>query len=527
MRIADSSENKHLTSGGITLKRVYTSENVAEKEPPLAGQFPFTRGIYPQGYREKLWTMRQYCGYGSAQETNKRFHYLIGHGETGLSLAFDLPTQLGVDPDDPQALGEIGKVGVSVSGIWDFEELFKNIDQSQVSLSMTINATAIIVYCLYYLLAQQKGLNPRALRGTLQNDILKEYMARGAYIFPMEASLRLTMDLIEFSLERTPLIYPISVSGYHIREAGASAVDELAFTLANALVYLEEAKKRGIPLEKFLSKVSFFFGVHSHMLEEIAKFRVARKLWAEILRERFGVRDDKLCHLRFHAQTCGSTLTSVEPMNNSVRVALQAMTAVLGGAQSLHTNSYDEALGIPTEESQLLALRTQQVLALETGVADTVDPLGGAYAIESLTAEIEHKVLERLQAIEAKGGMKEALRQGWLSQALAEEAYTLQKRVEAGQTKVVGVNCFSESAKLETPKSFKVDPSLQKRVLSGLKKQKSSRPQLQVQKSLEDLKRAAEANSNLIAPTLAALKLKATLGEIIQTLKEVFGVYTC
>ncbi len=528
-KIEPIQEKKFVTSSGIELKRVYTGEDAAslalDMESPLAGQFPFTRGIHPNGYRERLWTIREYCGFGTAKETNKRFHYLIKHGETGLSLAFDLPTQIGLDPDDAQSRGEVGKVGVNISGLWDFEELMKGIDPSKVSLSMTINATAFILYALYYALAKKRKLDPKVLRGTVQNDILKEYIARGTYSYPLKPSLRITTDLMEFSLEHTPQFYPISISGYHIREAGATAVDELAFTFADALVYIETARARGIALEKLLPRLSFFFGVHNHMLEEIAKFRAARKIWAKLLKKNYGIEEPKLLHLRFHAQTCGSTLTKEEPMNNAVRVTLQAISAILGGVQSLHTNSYDEALAIPTDQAQLLALRTQQLLAVETGIADCVDPVGGSYAIEALTQEIERKVFERLKSIEDMGGMTEAVQRGFPQAALAEEAYKYQSTIESGQTKVVGVN-FLGGEKALALKAFKVKAQSERFAVSQIKQKKKMRKQSEVKKILERLIVAAKGTENLMPLTIEALEAYATLGEIAGALRGVFGTYS-
>lgn len=513
------------TSSGIPVKRLYTEEDAplgTLQENGAPGQFPFTRGLYASGYRGKVWTMRMYSGFGSAKQTNKRFHYLIGHGETGLSLAFDLPTQIGFDPNEPQAVGEVGKVGVSISGIWDFEELLKGIDLSEVSLSMTINSTAFILYALYYVAAKRRGVDLKTLRGTVQNDILKEFIARGTQSYPLKQSLRVVTDLIEFSLEHTPQFYPISISGYHIREAGSTAVDEVAFTLADALSYIEAARERGIALEKILPRLSFFFGVHNNMIEEVAKFRAARKVWAQTLKERYGVTEPKLMHLRFHAQTCGSTLVKEEPVNNAVRVALQAMYAVLGGAQSLHTNSYDEALSIPSEEAHLLALRTQQVLASETGVPDTVDPLGGSYAVESMTAEIASRIKERLAQIEQMGGMLEAVRKGFPQRALEESAYKAQRDMESGKITVVSVNAF-QPEKPAKEKVFRVKGTVEKEVLSNLAAQKKKRNQALVKKSLESLREAAKSGKNILPPTIAAIENQATLGEIAGVLRDIFG----
>ncbi|MBI2070554.1 MAG: methylmalonyl-CoA mutase [Elusimicrobia bacterium] len=512
------------TSSGAEIKRVYAPQDTTGEILPLPGERPFTRGLYPEGYRKKLWTMRMYCGYGTAAETNKRFHYLIKHGETGLSLAFDLPTQIGYDPDDPKSRGEVGKVGVSISGLWDFERLFKNIDLENVSLSMTINATAFILYSLYLALARKRGVDVRRLRGTVQNDLLKEYIARGTYIYPSGPSLRITSDLIAYSIEQTPLFYPISVSGYHIREAGATAVDEVAFTLGNALVYLDAMKARGADLKAVLPRISFFFGVHNHFLEEIAKFRAARRIWADLLRARYGIEDDKLGHLRFHAQTCGSTLVRQEPVNNAVRVALQAMAAVLGGCQSLHTNSYDEALAIPTPEAQLLALRTQQILSSETGVVDTVDPVGGSYAVERMTGEIVRSVEGRLAEIERLGDMLKAVETGFVEQAIAESSYRRQVEIESGKALVVGVNILRGEQRVPD-KIFRVRPLLERESIREVQRQRKKRNQSQARRALDRLARAAAGDENIVAATIEAVEANATLGEIAHALRGVFGTH--
>lgn len=514
-------ESPFQTTSGIAMKRLYEPEDAPQiaGRGALPGDPPYARGLYPQGYRRKLWTMRMYCGYGTPQETNKRFHYLIQHGETGLSLAFDLPTQIGLDPDDAAAKGEVGKVGVSIAGIWDFEELMKGIDLTKISLSMTINATAFILYAFYFVLAKKRGLDPRLLRGTLQNDLMKEFIARGTYAYAPEPSLRFATDLIEFSLAQTPHIYPISISGYHMREAGATAVDELAFTMANAMVYLDALKQRGVSLSAVLGKLSFFFGVHNHMLEEIAKFRAARVLWARLLKTYYGVEGLETAKLRFHAQTCGSTLTSEEPLNNAVRVALQAMSAVLGGAQSLHTNSYDEALALPAPEAQLLALRTQQILALETGVVDCADPLGGAYAIEALTGELLERAWRRLQDITARGGMLEALKRGFPQQALAESAYRYQTEMDAGKIPIVGVNIL-RGQKASRARTFRVAAALERTSIRQLRQQRKQRQAQSLRPALAQLKEAAAKGVNILPATIAAVEKQATLGEIAGALRE-------
>ncbi|MEK7287855.1 MAG: methylmalonyl-CoA mutase family protein [Elusimicrobiota bacterium] len=514
------------TTSGLEIKRVYTEDDAPDlgQCSPKPGLYPFTRGLYPQGYRVKPWTMRMYCGYGTAKETNKRFHYLTGHGETGLSLAFDLPTQIGLDPDDSRSVGEVGRVGVSICGLWDFERLFEGIDLAKVSVSMTINSTAFILYSMLIALAKKRGVNLKDLRGTVQNDPLKEYIARGTYCFGPEPSLRIAADLIRYSNENTPAFYPISVSGYHIREAGATAVDEVAFTLANALVYLDTALARGARLEPALSRMSFFFGVHNHVLEEIAKFRAARRVWAELVRERYRVNDPKLLHLRFHAQTCGSTLAKDDPINNAVRVALQAMTAVMGGAQSLHTNSYDEAISIPCEEAQLLALRTQQILALETGVADVADPLGGSYAVESLTMDLAARIRERMAQIEQMGTMTAAIQKGFPQSVIAETSYEAQKNIESGKTAVVGVNILRGEGSGAKAPTFRVHPSLERNSIYELRRQRKKRSAAVARRALERLRQvASQGQANLLAPTIEAVEAHSTLGEIIVCLGRIFG----
>ncbi|MBI4668212.1 MAG: methylmalonyl-CoA mutase [Elusimicrobia bacterium] len=509
------------TQSGSEIKRVYAPADLQEKNP-LPGQYPFTRGLYPEGYRKKLWTMRMYCGYGSPAQTNKRFHYLIRHGETGLSLAFDLPTQIGYDPDDPKCQGEIGKVGVSISGLWDFEKLFKNIDLEKISLSMTINATAFILYAFYLALAKKRGLDLKNLRGTVQNDILKEYIARGTYRYPPEPSLRLASDLILYSLENTPLFYPISVSGYHIREAGATAIDEVAFTFADAFVYLDDLRRLGTNLETVLPRLSFFFGVHNHLLEEVAKFRAARRVWAQAASSRYQITEPRLLRMRFHAQTCGSTLVRQEPLNNACRVSIQAMAAVLGGAQSLHTNSYDEAISLPSPEAQLLALRTQQILAVETGAADVADPLAGSYALENLTDKLAEAVRKRLDEIENMGGMLQAVKSGFAAGAIAEASYRRQMEIESGKAAVVGVNILKEE-EAAPAKAFAVAQTMAKESTREVRRQRKKRDQSKVGRALERLGNAASGRDNLIGYTIEAGEAGATLGEIAAAVEKVFG----
>ncbi|MCL5055266.1 MAG: methylmalonyl-CoA mutase family protein [Firmicutes bacterium] len=488
------------------------------------GEFPFTRGIHPEMYSRKLWTMRQYAGYGSARETNERFRLLLKSGQTGLSTAFDLPTQMGYDPDDPKALGEVGKVGVSISSLKDMELLFQGIPLDQVSTSMTINATAGILLAFYTALGEKQGVSPQKLAGTFQNDILKEFIARGTYIYPVPFSLKLTIDIMEHCLKFSPKINPISISGYHIREAGSTAEQEVAFTFANAIAYLAEAQKRGISLEELGTKISFFFACHNHFLEEIAKFRAARKVWAHIMKDKFKVKNPKAMLLRFHTQTSGATLTSQQPLNNLVRVALQALAAVLGGTQSLHTNSYDEAIALPTEESARLALRTQQILAYETGITQTADPLGGSYYLESLTKEMEEKIHHILKEIESRGGALECLSSHYFEQEIQQSAYHYQKSCEEKKDIIVGVNAF-QIQEDNPPPILRISPEIEKEAVERIAKLKKERSQTQVKESLAEIKKAALSEENLIPSFITAVKSSVTLGEISYLLRELFGEY--
>ncbi|MEQ1918837.1 MAG: methylmalonyl-CoA mutase family protein [Elusimicrobiota bacterium] len=515
------------TPSGIDIARYYGPDTVKPGELGHAGEFPFTRGIQKTMYRGRLWTMRQYAGFGTAKQTNERFRWLLEQGQTGLSTAFDLPTQIGLDADDPKAKGEVGRVGVHIGTIDDMEMLFDQIPLDQVSTSLTINATASVLLAFYVAVARKRGIALKDLKGTLQNDILKEFIARGTYVFPVTPSLRLCADTMEWSFKNTPQFHPISISGYHIREAGSDAVQEIAFTFANALVYIESLVRRGIQIDAMGPKLAFFFGCHNHFLEEISKFRAARRVWARIMRDDFGSSDPKSQSLRFHVQTCGSTLTSQQPMNNAMRVAWQALAAVLGGAQSLHTNSYDEALSLPSEESASLALRTQQILAHETGVTDTVDPVAGSWAIESLTNEIDARVSAKLAEIKAQGGMLKLIEGEVPQREIQEASYRWQRDVEEGRRKIVGVNTLQNNEKDSTSaKRLKVSPKLEAEQVKRLKAFRKARDSKAATASLARLETAARTqNQNLFPHILNAVESRATLGEIFGTLRSVFGEY--
>jgi len=517
------------TSFGEEIERLYTPLDIAELDYEhdlgFPGEYPFTRGVQPTMYRGRFWTMRQYAGFGTAEESNKRYKYLLSQGQTGLSVAFDLPTQIGYDSDDPMAEGEIGKVGVAIDSLKDMEVLFDGIPLDQVSTSMTINSTAAILLAMYIAVAEKQGVSSDKLRGTIQNDILKEYIARGTYIFPPEPSMRIITNIFEYCSKHLPKFNTISISGYHIREAGADAVQEVAFTLADGIAYVEAAVKAGLDPNVFGKRLSFFFNAHNNFLEEIAKFRAARKLWSKIMRERFGVTDKKALMLRFHTQTGGSTLTAQQPMNNIVRVAFQALAAVLGGTQSLHTNSYDEALGLPTEESVTIALRTQQIIAHETGVADVVDPLGGSYYIEHLTSEIEKRATEYIKRIDELGGMVRAIEEGYIQKEILNTAYKYQLEIEEGSKVIVGVNKFTGEE--TTPKKIlKVDEELEEKQKARVRALREKRDNIKVEKTLKELKNAAMGNENLMPYILNAVKAYATIGEISNVLRDVFGEYT-
>ncbi len=475
-------------------------------------------------YRSRLWTMRQYAGFGSARQTNERFRFLLGQGQTGLSVAFDLPTQMGYDSDHALARGEVGRVGVAISCLADMEELLAELPLDRVTTSMTINATAPLLLAFYVAVADARGTSREALGGTVQNDVLKEYIARGTYIYPPRPSLRLITDVFEFTSAHVPQWNSISVSGYHMREAGCTAVQELAFTLANGLAYLEAARARGLDLVTITRRISFFFNAHNHLFEEAAKFRAARKLWAELLTERFGIRDAEARKLRFHTQTAGSMLTAQQPLNNVVRVTLQGLSAVLGGTQSLHTNSYDEALGLPSQESAVLALRTQQILAHESGATDSVDPLAGSYWIEAMTADLEARARALLAEVDARGGMLEAIAGGWVQDQIHEAAYRWQRDVERGERVMVGVNRFGDDRPVPAP-PFTHDPEVEERRARFLADWRASRDRVACDAALLRLAAAARGTANLIPRILESLTLKATLGEVCDTLRAVFGVY--
>jgi len=516
------------TSSGIEVRRLYGPEDLpdfdVERDLGFPGEYPFTRGVQATMYRGRFWTMRQYSGFGTAEETNARFRYLLDQGQTGLSVAFDLPTQMGYDSDHAMAAGEVGKAGVAISSLEDMERLLEGIPLDRVSTSMTINSTAGILLALYVAVARKQGVAPEALSGTIQNDLLKEYVARGTYIFPPAPSLRLTTDIFAWCRERVPRWNTISISGYHMREAGATAVQEVAFTLANAIAYCEAALAAGLDFAAFGGRLSFFFNGHSNFFEEVAKFRAARRLWARICRERFGVEDDDLCRMRFHTQTAGSTLTAQQPEVNVVRTTLQALAAVLGGTQSLHTNSMDEALGLPTARAALLALRTQQVIAHESGAGDAVDPLAGSWFVEALTDEVERGARAYLERIDRMGGAVRAIESGFQQREIHEAAYRWQKAVEAGDAVVVGVNRFAQDEDVR-PEILKVDEALQSRRREGLAALRARRDAGAVDAALAALERVARDGGNLMPPILAAVEAWATVGEISDRLRAVFGAY--
>lgn len=514
------------TTSEIELKTLYTPLDLGEgdylHELGFPGEYPFARGIYPTMYRGRLWTMRQYAGYGSATETNARFRYLLSQGQTGLSVAFDLPTQMGYDSDHPRAEGEVGRVGVAVSTIDDMEELFADIDLSRVSTSMTINSTAPILLAMYVALARRRGINTKSLSGTVQNDILKEYFARGTYIFPPKPSMHLAIDLIGYTTDNLPRWHPISISGYHIREAGATAVQELAFTLADGIAYVQEATSGGLAVDDFAPRISFFFCAHNNLLEEVAKFRAARLLWARIMKERFGAKNPQSLQLRFHTQTAGCALTGQQPQNNVVRVAIQAMAAILGGTQSLHTNSRDEALSLPSEESVRIALRTQQIIAEESGLSEVVDPLGGSYCVEALTEDICRRVEEYLERIDDLGGAVLAVERGFFQQEIADSAYRYQKEVEAGVRVVVGVNEYQIEEEVPL-KVLRVDEALEKERAERLSEFRRRRGS--VERYLSALKERARDGGAMMDFLVEGVELGATVGEICSALGEVYGSY--
>jgi methylmalonyl-CoA mutase N-terminal domain/subunit len=516
------------TSSHIPVKLLYTPEDIKDwdydRQAGYPGEFPFTRGVQPTMYRGRLWTMRQYAGMGDAEESNKRYKYLLAHGTTGLSVAFDLPTQIGLDSDHPLAVGEVGRVGVAIDSIEDMERLFDGIDLTRISTSMTINATAPILLALYVAVARRKGADLRKLSGTVQNDVLKEYIARGTYIYPIQHAMRLVTDLFAWANQEVPEWNAISISGYHMREAGATAVQEVAFTLANGMAYVKSAIEAGLDIDSFAPRLSFFFNAHNNFLEEVAKFRAARRMWAQIVREKFGAKNPRSWMLRFHAQTAGSTLTAQQPENNIVRTALQAMAAVLGGAQSLHTNSYDEALSLPTEHAARIALRTQQIVAYESGAPNTVDPLGGAYFIESVTNEIEQRAQDYLQKIDALGGTLRAIERGFVQQEIQNSAYEAQRAIERGEATVVGVNRFTQESPHEVPVQ-RIDESLEPKQVERLRALRARRDSAAWKRALDGVRDAAQNSENLMPRILAAVEAYATVGEISDTMRRVFGEY--
>jgi methylmalonyl-CoA mutase N-terminal domain/subunit len=516
------------TLSGHAIDRLYTEENLVdwnfEDALGYPGEPPYTRGIYPSMYRGRLWTMRQYAGFGSAAESNQRYRYLLDKGQSGLSVAFDLPTQIGMDSDHPLALGEVGKVGVAIDSLEDMETLFDGIPLEKVSTSMTINSTAAILLCLYVAVAKKQGANLARLSGTVQNDILKEYIARGTYIYPVRPAMRIVTDVFAWCRTELPKWNTISISGYHIREAGSTAIQEVAFTLANAIAYVQAAVDAGLSVDEFAPQLSFFFNAHSDLLEEIAKYRAARRLWARIMRERFNARDPRSLLLRFHAQTAGSSLTAQQPENNIVRVAIQALAAVLGGCQSLHTNSMDEALALPTEDAALIALRTQQIIAQETGVANTIDPVAGSYAIETLTNEIENGALAYIEKIDSTGGMLRAIESGFVQGEIQKAAYEYQRAVERHEQIVVGVNEFVAEEDRSIP-TLRIDPKIEQTQIARLKSLRAKRNASLVTAALTELSRRATTTENLLPAILSAVESLATVGEISDTLRRTFGEY--
>ena len=515
-------------TSGIPINRVYTPLDMEGfdylKQLGLPGQYPYTRAVQPTAYRGRFWTMRQYAGFASADETNERYHFLLKSGQTGLSVAFDLPTQIGYDSDHPLAQGEVGKVGVCIDSLWDMERLFQGIPLDQVSTSMTINSPCAILMAMYLAVAEKQGVPFDKLRGTVQNDILKEYPARGTYIFAPRPSMRLITDIFAYCTKEVPQWNTISISGYHIREAGSTAVQEVAFTLANGIAYVEAAIAAGMKVDEFGPRLSFFFNSHSDFLEEVAKFRAARRLWAKIMKERFNAQDPRSLMLRFHTQTAGCSLTAQQPLNNIMRVAFQAMSAVLGGTQSLHTNSYDEALALPSEVAVQVALRSQQVVAFETNVCDTVDPLAGSYYIEKLTDEVEARAQEYIDQIDRMGGAVAAIEKGFIQKEIGASAYRFQREIEKGERIIVGLNRFQTHEDKLTG-LLKVDPEVGAKQVARLAELKNTRDNAVVQKTLAELKAAAEGTDNLMPPILKAVKALATLGEVCDTLRGVFGEY--
>jgi methylmalonyl-CoA mutase, N-terminal domain len=525
---AVSQEKDPQTSSHISVRPLYTPADLEgqnqERDPGYPGQYPFTRGVQPTMYRGRLWTMRQYAGMGDAEESNKRYKYLLAHGTTGLSVAFDLPTQIGLDSDHPLAAGEVGKVGVAIDSIEDMQRLFDGIDLTKISTSMTINATASILLALYVAVAKRQGADIRKLSGTVQNDILKEYIARGTYIYPPQQALRIITDLFAWTNQNVPEWNTISISGYHMREAGSNAVQEVAFTLGNGIAYVQAAIDAGLDVDEFAPRISFFFNAHNNFLEEVAKFRAARRMWARIMREHFKAKNPRSWMLRFHTQTAGSTLTAQQPENNIVRTAIQALAAVLGGTQSLHTNSYDEALALPTEQAARIALRTQQILGYESGVPQTVDPLAGSYFLENMTNEIEKRAAAYLEKIDALGGMLKAIERGYVQQEIQNAAYEYQQQVDQKQAVVVGVNRFTVEEEKPIP-LLRIDEALERNQVERLRALRARRDPQPWKAALNRLEDAARSGANLMPSIVDAVDAYATVGEISDTLRMVFGEY--
>lgn len=518
-----ANEKSISTDSGIPVKQVYTAADIENPAQELPGEFPYTRGVQPDMYRGKLWTMRQYAGFSTAEESNKRYHYLLSQGVSGLSVAFDLPTQIGYDSDHPLADGEVGKVGVAIDSLEDMEVLFSGINLEEVSTSMTINASGFILLALYVALAKKTGRDLKKITGTIQNDILKEYAARGTYIYPPKASMRIITDIFEWCAQEVPKWNTISISGYHIREAGSTAVQEIAFTLSNGKAYVKAALEKGLDINVFGKRLSFFFNAHNNLFEEVAKFRAARRMWANIMKE-LGATDPKAMMLRFHTQTGGSTLTAQQPQNNISRVTIQTIAAVLGGTQSLHTNGYDEALSLPTEEAARIALRTQQIVAFESGVPDTVDPLAGSYFVESLTNAVETAAVQLMQKIDAMGGSVAAIEEGFMQNEIAKSAYEYQRNIESGEKIIVGVNKFQTTEKNTTP-VFKIDGSIQDIQTEKLKVLRAKRDTAKVTSALQNIAAKAISGENLMPAVVEAVETYCTLGEIADELRKVFGEY--
>jgi methylmalonyl-CoA mutase N-terminal domain/subunit len=527
-RYAETPERDALftTVSGERVEPLYTAEDLPEPDQiGFPGEYPYTRGVYPSMYRGRLWTMRQFAGFGTAEETNERFRYLLDHGQTGLSTAFDMPSLMGHDSDHPRSEGEVGREGVAVDTLDDMETLFRGIPMAEVSTSMTINAPAAIMLAFYVVAAERQGTPPERLAGTIQTDILKEYIAQKEWCFPIDPAMRLVGDMIEFCSQRMPRWHPVSISGYHIREAGSTAQQELAFTLKDGFTYVEQAMSRGLDVDDFAPRLSFFFNAHIDFFEEIAKYRAARRIWAREMRETYGARNPRSLLMRFHSQTAGVSLTAQQPLVNVIRTATEALSAVLGGTQSLHTNSYDEALALPTEEAVRIALRTQQVIAHETGVANTIDPLGGSYFVESLTDRMEESAYEYFRKIDELGGMVEAIKQNYPQREIADASFRFQQEVDEGRRIVVGVNRYQQADEEPIP-ILRIDPELERKQIGRVREVRGRRDGEAVERALDDLKDAAAGQRNLMEPLLECARAQCTEGEIVQALQDVFGTYT-